>query len=78
MRTGVSGHAHLRAQSPGAREAIKRGCICDPVENCNGEGRQGASGTRVFVPNDECPLHGLDAVFRFTGVVRIVASSRAR
>ena len=64
----MSGDAHVRAQSPGAREAIERGCICDPVENWQGEGRRGASGIRLFVPDDECPLHGLNATFGFKGV----------
>jgi hypothetical protein len=63
MRTGVSSNTHMRAQSPGSRAAIERGCTCDPVENCAGEGRRGASGTRLFVPDQECPLHGLEAVF---------------
>jgi len=63
MRTGVSSNTHMRAQSPGSREAIERGCTCDPVDNERGEGRLGASGTRLFVPDQECPLHGLEAVF---------------
>jgi hypothetical protein len=65
MLTGVSSHRHIRAQSPGSREAIERGCTCDPTENCHGEGCRGAAGTRLFVPDDECPLHGLKAVFEF-------------
>jgi hypothetical protein len=77
MRMGVSGHAHERARSPGACEAIKRGCTCDPVENRNGEGRRGRSGMRLFAPDDECPLHGLDAAFGFTAAARRVASSAA-
>jgi len=63
MRTGMSSNTHIRAQSPGAREAIERGCTCDPAENCAGEGRRGVSGARLFVPDQECPVHGLDAVF---------------
>ena len=63
MRTGVSSKTDIRARSPGSREAIERGCTCDAVENRQGEGRLGASGTRLFVPDQECPLHGLDAVF---------------
>jgi hypothetical protein len=77
MRTAVSSHAHERAQSPGAPEAIERGCACDPVENCNGEGRRGQSGIRLFAPDDGCPLHGLDAVFGFTSAAPIVPSDRA-
>lgn len=63
MRTGVSEDRHIRAQSPGSREAIERGCSCDPVENLHGEGRPGPSGFRLFVPDDQCPLHGLGAEF---------------
>jgi len=66
MLTGVSRQAYIRAQSPGSREAIERGCICNPIENCHGEGHRGAAGARLFVPDDECPLHGLKAVFEFT------------
>jgi hypothetical protein len=68
MRMGMSRRAHKRKQSPGAREAIRRGCTCDPVENCNGEGRRGQSGLRLFATDDECPLHGVSAVFGFNAV----------
>ena len=77
MRTAVSSHEHERAQSSGAPEAIKRGCTCDPVENCNGEGHRGQSGIRLFAPDDACPLHGLNAAFGFTAAATIVPSSRA-
>jgi hypothetical protein len=78
MRTGVSGNTHMRAQSPGSREAIERGCTCDPVDNERGEGRLGASGARLFVPDEECPVHGLEAVFGTSHRERRRNSQRAR
>jgi hypothetical protein len=63
MRTGVSNHIHVRAESAGSHEAIEHGCTCDPVQNRYGEGQRGTSGTRLFAPDEECPLHGLEAVF---------------
>ena len=78
MRTGVSSNTHMRAQSPGSRDAIERGCTCDPVKNCAGEGRRGASGIRLFVPDDECPLHGVEAVFGTSHRERRRNSQRAR
>ena len=56
MRIGISGNGRLREQYPSSREAVERGCICCPVENRHGEGE-------LFHPNDECPLHGFEAVF---------------
>ena len=54
--------------SPSARSAAHRArrvsrqsmrAFCDIA----GEGRLGASGTRLFVPDQDCPLHGIEAVF---------------
>jgi hypothetical protein len=48
--------------TPGSPEAIAEGCTCDPVINSNGRGTVSASGQVAFIPNDDCPLHGLAVV----------------
>jgi hypothetical protein len=76
MRTGVSNHLHVRAASAGSSEAVEHGCTCDPVENHYGEGQRGLSGTRLFIPDEKCPLHGVEAVFG--GPERVIPQRRDR
>jgi hypothetical protein len=65
MHSGINNHenTHFREHYPGSPEAVKGGCICSPVRNQFGNGRLNESGTRLFHPDDECPLHGFEAVF---------------
>jgi hypothetical protein len=63
LYTGICDESYFREGNPGSQEAIERGCICDPVQNQLGDGQLGGSGSRLFRPDDNCPLHGLKAVF---------------
>ena len=48
---------------PGSPEARASGCTCDPAENDYGKGRTLPDGRgRAFRPNDDCPMHGLEAI----------------
>jgi hypothetical protein len=75
MHMGISGSGHLRELCPGSKEAVERGCTCDPVENRNGNGQLGGSGARLFRPDDDCPLHGFQAVFGSPGAPRVLVSN---
>jgi hypothetical protein len=50
--------------TPGSPEAIAEGCTCDPVINSHGRGTLSSSGQVAFMPNNDCPLHGLAVVKR--------------
>ena len=52
-----------RERYPASREAIRAGCICDPIHNEFGNGQRTAFGTLLFRSDDECPLHGFEAMF---------------
>lgn len=43
--------------NPGSVEAVKKGCICPIMDNCNGKGFI-VNGKPQFWINYECPLHG--------------------
>lgn len=58
MQMGIKGDGHSGERYPGSREAIRRGCSCDAVQNRYGEGQRGLSGFKLFVPDEQCPLHG--------------------
>ena len=48
------------AITPGSREAIAKGCRCDPYRNVYGNGVAtfiGREKARVFFPAEDCPLH---------------------
>ena len=51
---------------PGGPSARARGCICSPERNNDGHGVQTAKG-RTFYPNNDCPLHGLEATMATCG-----------
>jgi hypothetical protein len=63
MQMGIKGDGHSGERYPGSRDAIERGCSCDAVQNRYGEGQRSLSGFKLFVPDEECPLHGFKAVF---------------
>ena len=49
--------------NPGSPEAVARGCICAIRDNGSGRGARGGTlvdGQKVFVTEDDCPLHGSD------------------
>jgi hypothetical protein len=50
--------------TPGSPEAIAKGCTCDPVINSGGRGTLSPSGQVAFMPNNDCPLHGIAIVKR--------------
>jgi hypothetical protein len=50
--------------TPGSAVAIAEGCICDPVANNDGLGSARFSGRVVFVPHEQCPLHGSSVLKR--------------
>jgi hypothetical protein len=57
---------------PGSPEAIAKGCTCPPQA---GPGAViGSDGTPAFVCDQDCPMHGLEAMKRAiaTGQVRII------
>jgi hypothetical protein len=41
--------------SPGSREAVKLGCTCPVMDNCNGKGYMGIDG--IFIYNEDCKYH---------------------
>lgn len=43
--------------NPGSVEAVKKGCTCPVMDNCNGKGFI-VNGEQQFWINHECPLHG--------------------
>ena len=43
---------------PGSDEAIKAGCTCPVMDNRHGKGYRVVGGVRMFVMNDDCPVHG--------------------
>jgi len=49
---------------PGSAMAIAEGCTCDPVVNNDRLGSARFSGRVVFVPDEQCPLHGLPVLER--------------
>ena len=50
--------------TPGSAVAIAEGCICDPVANNDGLGSARFSGRVVFVPHEQCPIHGSSVLKR--------------
>ena len=57
---------------PGSPEAIAQGCTCPPQA---GPGAVfGSDGTPTYVCDQDCPMHGLEAMKRAiaTGQVRII------
>lgn len=46
---------------PGAPDALAKGCTCDPHRNRYGAG-QHEEGAAVYLPDLNCPLHGLEAI----------------
>ena len=46
---------------PGAPNALAKGCTCDPISNRYGAGLH-VDGTSIYVPDLNCPLHGVDAI----------------
>jgi hypothetical protein len=48
---------------PGAPDALQNGCTCDPHQNRYGAG-QHEDGTAVYFPDQDCPLHGLEAIVK--------------
>ena len=49
-----------RPLEPGEPLARAQGCICALERNNDGHGVQTAKG-RTFYPDNDCPLHGLEA-----------------
>jgi hypothetical protein len=45
--------------TPGLAMAIAEVCICDPIANTDGLGSARFFGRVVFVPDEQCPFHGL-------------------
>lgn len=44
---------------PGSNAAISKGCTCPVLDNRHGRGHGvDEKGNKVFVQNDDCPLHG--------------------
>jgi hypothetical protein len=58
------GRSREAEHTPGSPEAIAEGCTCDPVLNSDGRGTLSESGQVAFMPNNDCPLHGLAVVKR--------------
>ena len=50
--------------APGGPVALALGCICSSDSNKDGFGVETPTGGRLFYPNNNCPLHGLEAVRR--------------
>ena len=48
---------------PGAPDALAQGCTCDPIQNRYGAG-QHENDSAVYFPDQDCPLHGLDALVK--------------
>jgi hypothetical protein len=48
---------------PGAPDALAHGCTCDPFQNRFGAG-QHEDGSAVYFPDQDCPLHGLEAIIK--------------
>jgi hypothetical protein len=65
--------------TPGSAIAIAEGCTCDPVANNDGLGSARISGRVVFVPDEQCPLHGLSVLQRLVKehLSRVSAAQRA-
>lgn len=47
--------------NPGSPEAIKKGCLCSTMANKRGLGYRCGGHEPLFVKNDICPLHGVEA-----------------
>lgn len=45
--------------NPGSQEARDAGCTCPVLDNGHGRGYMGQPG--VFVKNETCPIHGMNA-----------------
>lgn len=59
---------------PGTPDALQKGCTCDPFHNRFGAGHH-EDGKAVYFPNQDCPLHGVEAVeeaMEFSSDVRMV------
>lgn len=54
----------LEALDPGSSEAITAGCTCDPRANNHGQGHVDNAGVRVYTPDENCPIHGIEQVMR--------------
>ena len=61
MKTGRSKDS--RALDPGSGAARAQGCICSPERNNDGQGVNTDKGL-TFYPNNDCPLHGLEAAMK--------------
>jgi hypothetical protein len=53
------GRSEEQEHTPGSPEAIAKGCTCNPIMNRGGQGTLSESGQLAFMPNNDCPLHGL-------------------
>ena len=47
--------------TPGSEEAIKEGCICDPMNNHHGKGFTVPGKETIFWKHEDCPVHGVEA-----------------
>jgi hypothetical protein len=45
-------------EPPGSREAVEKGCTCDPDLNRDGVGYRTTRGDPLFFIEDDCPLRG--------------------
>jgi hypothetical protein len=77
MHIGISGYGGSPEQYPGSREAIERGCICCPVHNSHGEGERKKFGSRLFLSDDQCPLHGFEAMFGLSSAASSPRTTKA-
>lgn len=50
-----------RELKPDSPDALEQGCTCNPMRNRFGAGHS-MDGEAFYYPENECPLHGLDAL----------------
>ncbi len=48
----------MNVPTPGSKEAIKQGCICDKIGNKDGKGFVLGDNPPIFFKEPLCPLHG--------------------
>jgi hypothetical protein len=61
LKTNLSQEPH--SLDPGDPLARAQGCVCSPERNNDGHGVETEKG-RMFYPNNDCLLHGLEAAMK--------------
>lgn len=46
--------------TPGSKDSIERGCICNPLNNHYGRGLKVPGNEPIYWKHEDCPLHGVE------------------